>query len=213
MMRVNIRYVLCLLCFASVLAARAEEPAPAGTADAKTGTDSAEAQPAKAFDTAAPGATSPRERALTIHPAFSIAISGLNLSLEMPLGNGLWSYEIPLYLGYRELRDENAMFFAGSGFTLRRYLNERGSGAYFAPSLDFVNVHRFEGGPLIGNNLLFVAPNLRMGYRWTWRTFTLDASTGFFYYENILTQGRRDVDDWEIRGLLPMTQLAVGVPF
>jgi hypothetical protein len=155
-----------------------------------------------------------RESAITVHPAFSLAISGLNISLERPLGQGLWSYEVPFYLGYNEKVYANPYFFAGSGFTLRRYLLERGNGTYFAPSLDLLNVHRFEKGPEVANNLFLFAPNLRMGYRWTWKAFTLDASAGFLYYQSILTQGQRSSDDWEIlRGLFPMTQLALGMPF
>ncbi len=161
----------------------------------------------QAAETARPGA-------ITLHPAFSLAISGVNLSLELPLGQGMWNYEIPFYLGYNERVYDNPYFFAGSGFTLRRYLLERGNGAYFAPSLDILNVHRFEKGPIAGNNVLILAPNLRMGYRWNWKVFTMDASTGFFYYQTMLTQGRRSNDDWDIfRGLFPMTQFALGMPF
>jgi hypothetical protein len=155
-----------------------------------------------------------RPSAITLHPAFSLAISGMNLSLEMPLGSGLWSYEVPFYLGYNEKVYDNPYFFAGSGFTLRRYLLERGTGTYVAPSLDFLNVHRFEKGPEVANNLIVAAPNLRMGYRWNWKAFTMDASAGFLYYHTILTQGRRSSDDWDIlRGLFPMTQFALGMPF
>jgi hypothetical protein len=162
----------------------------------------------------APAEAPAHRGAITLHPAFSLAISGINLSLEMPLGQGLWNYEIPIYLGYNERIYDNPYLFAGSGLTLRRYLLERGDGTYFAPSLDLLNVHRFEKGPEKNNNLIVVAPNLRMGYRWNWKAFTMDASAGFFYYQTILTQGQRSNDDWEIRrGLFPMTQFAMGMPF
>jgi hypothetical protein len=152
--------------------------------------------------------------AITLHPVFSLAISGINISLELPLGQGLWNYEVPFYLGYNEKAYDNPYFFAGSGFTLRRYLLVRGEGTYVAPSLDLLNVHRFEKGPEVRNNLFLIAPNLRMGYRWNWRAFTMDASAGFLYYQTILTQGQRSRDDWDVlRGLFPMTQFALGMPF
>jgi hypothetical protein len=181
-------FLLCSLLAAS--ACFAQEPAPA-----------------RAPVPARPGA-------ITLHPAFSLAISGVNLSLEMPLGQGLWAYEIPFYLGYNERAYDNPYFFAGSGFGVRRYLLARGDGAYFAPSLDMLNVHRYAKGPEAGNNLVIMAPNLRMGYRWNWRAFTMDASAGFLYYQTFLTQGQRSADDWDIlRGLFPMTQFALGMPF
>lgn len=163
---------------------------------------------------AVPATEPSRASAITVHPAFSLAISGVNLSLEKPLGQGLWSYEIPFYLGYNEKVYDNPYFFAGSGFTLRRYLIERGTGTYFAPSLDLLNIHRFEKGPEVANNLFLMAPNLRMGYRWNWKAFTMDASAGFLYYQTFLTQGERSSDDWGVlRGLFPMTQFALGMPF
>lgn len=188
--------------------------APAGTEPAVSHAP-APVRPPIGIDSAhLTAAETTRPGAITLHPAFSLAISGVNLSLELPLGQGLWNYEIPFYLGYNERVYDNPYFFAGSGFTLRRYLLERGNGAYFAPSLDLLNVHRFEKGPIAGNNLLIFAPNLRMGYRWNWKVFTMDASTGFFYYQTFLTQGRRSDDDWDIfRGLFPMTQFALGMPF
>jgi hypothetical protein len=162
----------------------------------------------------APAKEPARPSAITLHPVFSLAISGVNLSLEMPLGQGLWNYEVPFYLGYNERLYNNPYFFAGSGFTLRRYLLTRGDGTYFAPSLDLLNVHRFRKGPEAGNNIFIVAPNARMGYRWNWKLFTMDASAGFFYYHTMLTQGQRSGDDLELmRGLFPMTQFSLGMPF
>jgi hypothetical protein len=169
--------------------------------------------PARAFARDDAGRTVPRPRALTVHPAFSLAISGLNLSYETPLGTGLWSCELPLYLGYNERMWSNPTFFAGSGFGVRRYLVSRGAGTYVSPSLDVVNIHRFEKGPEAGNNILMLAPNLRMGYRWTWNVFTMDAAMGFVYYESRLTEGKRTDMDMDQRGLLPMFQYSLGIPF
>ena len=208
------------LCTGLISAALAQDPAPTPNGPAKApladGAEAADSSylPAQAFEGSSESSEPPRARAITLHPAFSLAISGLNISYEAPLGRGLWTYELPFYLGYNERVYNNPYFFIGSGFTVRHYLIERGAGAYFAPSLDMLNVHRFKKGPEPANNLLIVAPNLRMGYRWTWKSFTMDASAGVLYYETLLTQGQRSDDDWEIRrGLFPMTQFALGVPF
>lgn len=154
-----------------------------------------------------------RSDALTVHPGFSILISGLNLSYEAALGQGLWNYEIPFYLGYNERAWNNPTLFLGGGFGVRRYLLVRGAGTYVAPSLDVVNVRRFEKGEQESNNVLILAPNLRMGHRWSWNVFTMDAAIGFAYYDAIATEGKLGSDDPDQRGLFPMVQYSLGVPF
>ena len=154
-----------------------------------------------------------RTDAFTIHPGFSVLISGMNASYEGALGDGLWNYEVSGYLGYTEHRWTNPILFTGTGFGVRRYLLERGAGTYVAPSLDILNVHRFRQGPDEGNNVLILAPNARMGYRWTWNVFTMDVSCGVFYYNTRATSGRLTNDDPDKAGLLPMVQYALGVPF
>lgn len=151
--------------------------------------------------------------AFTVHPGFSILISGLNVSYEAALGKGLWNYEIPFYIGYNERLWNNPTLFVGSGFGLRRYLLERGAGTYVAPCLDILNVKRWDKGPDVGNNVLIVVPNLRMGHRWTWNVFTMDVSAGFAYYDAIATDGVLGDQDPDRRGLLPMVQYSLGVPF
>lgn len=151
--------------------------------------------------------------AFTVHPGFSILISGLNISYEAALGRGLWNYEIPFYIGYNERLWNNPTLFVGSGFGLRRYLLERGAGTYVAPCLDILNVKRWDKGPDVGNNVVIVVPNLRMGHRWTWNVFTMDLSVGFAYYDAIATDGVLGDQDPDRRGLLPMVQYSLGVPF
>ncbi len=151
--------------------------------------------------------------AFTIHPGFSVLISGLNASYEGAMGSGLWNYEIQGYLGYTEHRWTNPLLCTGLGFGARRYLLDRGAGTYVEPELDLLNVHRFEQGPDAGNNVVVVVPNIRMGYRWTWNVFTMDVSAGAFYYNSHPTWGKLTADDPNAAGLLPMVQYALGVPF
>lgn len=191
------------LALEAVPAAPSEEALPPSAFIAESPVDQAFRTPGKPL----------RSDALTVHPVMSMAISGLNLSYEFGIGQGLWSGEIPLYIGYNEKLYTNPTFFLGSGFGLRRYLLDRGAGTYVAPSLDVLNVKRWSKGPDAANNVLMVVPNLRMGYRWTWTVFTMDAALGAAYYETVATQGKLANDDPNVRGIIPMAQYSLGIPF
>ena len=151
--------------------------------------------------------------AFTIHPILSISILGIHASYEGALGASRWAYEVPVYFGYSERVYANPTMFLGSGIGIRRYVSTAGQGAYFEPALELLNKHQFASGGDSLNNILFIMPSMRMGYKLRWKTVVLDLGLGSGFLYGALTDGTAAQNDGWIRALIPTGNIAIGVPF
>ena len=186
------------------------KPAPA-TQAAATQAEISETAASESLDSKrSPG---PKNSAFTIHPILSMLVRGLHVSYEGPIGNdGKTAFEIPVYLGYSERVFDNPTLFTGSGFGIRRYLTEAGKGTYISPEIEIVNVHRFESGEDSSSNYLIVAPTVRMGYKWRWEIFTMEAGAGAAFIYGRITSGRWQNEENNMKGLFPFGHFALGIP-
>ncbi len=162
--------------------------------------------------------TAPRaeeaQHSVTFHPILSLAIKGLHLTYESSLGSGRNAFEVPIYLGYFELRQENPILFTGLGFGWRRYLHLANQGPYLSPKHEAVLVRQFSSGPQPSFYGLINMTSLGMGYKFLWQHFTLDLGIYASYLRTDLVSGGNlsDRND-ESETLFPSGSLAFGIPF
>lgn len=166
-----------------------------------------------AFQIASAEVSNTKNDALTIHPILSISILGIHASYEGALGKSRWAYEVPVYFGYSERVYSNPTLFLGTGIGLRRYVSHVGQGAYFEPELEILNKHQFASGTDSLNNILFLMPSFKMGYKFRWKTVVLDLGLGTGFLHGTLTDGTPSEYDGWIRALIPTGNIAIGVPF